>query len=51
MPIGLYRQTCRGKTGNWPIERIHREKIESHGKPDFFVVYATRVEFLRIIGG
>lgn len=51
MPNGLYRQTSRGKTENWPIERIHREKIDSNGKPEFSVVYATRIEFLRITGG
>jgi len=50
MPNGLYRQTCRGKTGNRPIERIHRGKIESNGKPDFSVVYASRIEFLRTTG-
>ena len=50
MPNGLYRQTCRGKTGNRPIERIRRKKTESNGKPDFFVVYATRIEFLRTTG-
>jgi hypothetical protein len=45
MPNGLYRQTCRGKTGNRPIERIRRKKIESSGKPDFFVVYALGSNF------
>jgi hypothetical protein len=47
MPNGLYRQTRSGKTGDRPIERIHLEKIESNGKPDFSVVYASRIEFLR----
>src|ERR1017187_3546737 len=50
MPNGLYWQTCRGRTGNWPIERIHCEKTDSNGKPDFSVVYATRIEFLRTTG-
>ena len=40
-------KTCRGKTGNRPIERVNREKTESDGKPDFSVVYATRIEFVR----
>jgi hypothetical protein len=47
MPNGLYWQTSRGKTGNWSIERIHCEKTDSNGKPDFSVVYATWIEFLR----
>jgi len=47
MPNGLYWQTYRGKTGNWSIERIHCEKTDSNGKPDFSVVYATWIEFLR----
>jgi hypothetical protein len=47
MPTGLYRQTCRGRTRNRPIEGINCKKIESTGKPDFSLVYATRMEFLR----
>jgi len=50
MPNGLYRQTCRGKTRNRPIERIHRDEMESNGKPAFSVVYDTRIEFLRTTG-
>ncbi len=51
MPTGLYRQTCRGRTRNRPIEGINGKKIESTGKPDFSVVYATRMEFLRTTAG
>jgi hypothetical protein len=51
MPTGLYRQTCRGRTRNRPIEGINCKKIESTGKPDFSLVYATRMEFLRTTGG
>ena len=46
----LRARTVRGKTENWPIERIHRERIESNGKSAFSVVYATRIEFLRTTG-
>jgi len=51
MPTGLYRQTCRGRTRNRPIEGINCKKIESTGKPDFSLVYATRMEFLRTTAG
>jgi hypothetical protein len=33
-----------------PIEGINCKKIESTGKPDSLVVYATRMEFLRTTG-
>jgi hypothetical protein len=44
MPTGLYRQTRRVKTGQ---SHIHCKRIDSAGKPDFSVVYITRIEFLR----
>jgi hypothetical protein len=46
MPNGLYRKLAMQES-----ETANRtdplQKIESSGKPDFSVVYATRIEFLR----
>jgi hypothetical protein len=54
--IEACRQDCTGKPAveepeigpsNVPVAK----KIESTGKADFSVVYATRMEFLRTTGG